>query len=236
MTVNMSCCGKCDVRIPKHRPMLICSICSQFKHYSCNYLSKNEAFKLINDGQMSQWSCFECISSILPINCTAKQPVPRSKSLETSKPNYINSTPCVACNKPVVPNKNSANCHWCEGVCHKSCSKNSLGCIKCCVDIIPGYFYYAHELTGNYHHNNDIFNLYDFNLLINQLQTGQSTSEDDETDEDEITPIITEHLNNCKYTIPSNIQQSKPSELKIMSLNIRSLIKILTIYGKMLTI
>ena len=144
MDKNTTHCKNCDIRIPKHRPFLICSICSQVKHYKCNFLSKNEAFDIIATGNSNYWSCYDCISTILPINCT--------KSMPDKKQTLIT---CTACNKK-LPNQYSVTCEWCDRQCHKACLKNSLGCTNCCKNMIPGYYYYAHELTG-YFHKNDIF-------------------------------------------------------------------------------
>ena len=97
--------------------------------------------------------------------------------------------------------------------------------MDCCKDLIPGYFYHAHELTGNYNNHDHIFNPYDNNLLINQIQTGHSTDDQDILDDGMFTDIITEQLNNCKYVTPERVSSARPNELKIISLNIRSLPK-----------
>ena len=59
-------CDKCDIRIPKYRPLLICSICKEIKHYKCNNMSKNEASTIIANGQMAFWTCQDCITSLFP--------------------------------------------------------------------------------------------------------------------------------------------------------------------------
>ena len=62
-------CNECNVRVPKYRPKLICSICRIPKHYKCQKLSTNEAEAIIqNTEHHNNWSCSHCIISILPIN------------------------------------------------------------------------------------------------------------------------------------------------------------------------
>ena len=220
-------CEKCKIRIPKHRPVLVCSICNSYKHYSCNSLSKNDAVNIINNGHMRHWTCIECITSILPINCTNNNTDSQHKRANTS----ANSTdlnhkpdPCASCNKTISSKIGSkVKCPWCSRMCHRACVHNSLGCTSCCTNIIPGYYYHAHEMSLGCRSNYRIFNPYDTGLLLNQMSTGHCENEDD--DDDPIYDYITQQLNNCTYTEPKNIKMPKIDELKIMSLNIRSLTK-----------
>ena len=62
-------CEKCDIRLPKNRPLLVCSLCSNLKHYKCNMLSKNEALLIIDSGQMNYWTCQDCITTLFPATC-----------------------------------------------------------------------------------------------------------------------------------------------------------------------
>ena len=139
MSSNSLHCSSCKVKVPKHRPILTCSICNQYKHYKCNFLTKSEAQQIIADnGYLRSWTCYECISSILPINCTS------SNLLHVNSICAQQTTYCAACNKLVNINKTIC-CGWCDRLCHRTCIKNSLGCTECCVNLIPGYYYYAHE-------------------------------------------------------------------------------------------
>ena len=63
-------CEKCNVRVPKNRPKLICSECRHFKHYRCQKLTKAEALEIIG-GTGVKWTCYECIVSALPLNACA---------------------------------------------------------------------------------------------------------------------------------------------------------------------
>ena len=132
--------------------------------------------------------------------------------------------PCSVCTKQMTT-KNSEQCSWCNQLSHTKCVKGSLGCIDCCIDIIPGYYYHAHELTGNYYNTGTFFNPYDNDLLINQIQTGHTADDHDELEDDMFTNIISEQLNNCRYITPQNVPPARSDELKILSLNIRSLPK-----------
>lgn len=91
--------------------------------------------------------------------------------------------------------------------------------------MIPGYLYTAHELTGHTRFTDSVFNPYDSDILMNQIHNGHTTDDNDVNDDDLLTDLITEQLNNCKYTMPSKVMQSKPNELKVKSWNIRSIFK-----------
>lgn len=196
-------------------------------NYSCNSLSKNDAINIINNGHMRHWTCIECITSILPINCTNNNTDSQNKRANAS----TNSTdlnhkpdPCASCNKTMSSKIGSkVKCPWCSKMCHGACVHNSLGCTSCCTNLIPGYYYDAHELSLGCRTNHRIFNPYNTGLLLNQMSTGPCGNEDD--DDDPIHEYITQQLNNCIYTEPKNIKMPKNDELKIMSLNIRSLTK-----------
>ena len=217
-TINPRC-DKCDIRIPKYRPLLVCSLCSKLKHYKCHKLTKNDAINIINNDHMSYWTCQDCIKSIFP------GPACIQPSNNVSKKNIINFPQfvmCAACDKPCSQSR-TANCHscdWCDRLCHKKCIKNSLGCIECCKNIIPGYYYKTQEITNSSVNNNIVFNPYDRNSLINQIGDRLDSEE-----EGLIWDEMAEKLKKCKYIESKNVKMSQSNELKIMSLNVRSLIK-----------
>ena len=79
-TVNNYYCNKCSVRIPKHRPRLVCSICKQLKHLRCQYLSRSEATHILNTD--TNWICRDCVAEILPVNaCTYNNKAGKTNSL-----------------------------------------------------------------------------------------------------------------------------------------------------------
>lgn len=216
-------CTNCRIRVPQNRPMLTCSICRDFKHYKCNNLSKNEAFALIANGHMGYWACQDCMVSLFPATID-------DETINTVTSHDYNNTKyttmqCGACNKPCSPlltdNFNNT-CNWCDRPCHKKCLKNSLGCIACCNSIIPGYNYDSYQLTNSLLSNNNriVFAPYDHTSLTNQI--GESI---DAEGEGPVWAEIADQMKKCKYTEAKNIQTAKNNELKIMSLNIRSLSK-----------
>ena len=106
-------CDKCGVRIPKNRPLLKCSICDSIKHFKCNGLSKNEAFEIIQNHP--QWTCQECLSSILPVN------------LVLGTKHKLDN--CDACFKKISSTTAVSACPLCDRRCHKTCLNGNLGCV-----------------------------------------------------------------------------------------------------------
>ena len=218
MNISRHHCNKCDTRIPKHRPLLTCSNCLQFKHYSCNNLSKNEAFGIINSDYSKYWTCQDCMTDIFPNNIPIFDDNVQLNSLP-SKKDKINRS-CVACGK-TVSDKSCSTCDWCLNICHRKCIKGKLGCTNCCTDMIPGYHYNIYELHP--HLLADIpfsYYPYDSGALFNLLGDRFDT-----TEEQAILNDISEQLIKCKYVNPNYIKPSKNNELKVMSLNIRSLFR-----------
>ena len=210
------CCPKCDKRVPKNRPLLICSVCDQLKHYSCNKLSKNEAISILENGFLKYWTCQECITDIFPNSFDCNTDKMSTKTSKTANEPIIS---CTVCNKVCSPHTTSI-CPWCHMPCHAKCSRNTLGCLNCCNNMIPGYNYNVYEITGRAVNNSFVFNPYDSNLLNNQIGTASSADDDSSMFNE-----ISEQLKKCKYSEPKNVKMSQSHELKIMSLNIRSLTK-----------
>ena len=106
---------------------------------------------------------------------------------------------------------------------HKKCYKGYLGCIKCCKNLIPGYDTNFHDLNGNYDSlSNSRFNPYHRTHVINNI----GNTLDQELDlSDDPWVGISDLLNNCKYQEPRNVKTTTDKELKVFSINIRSLIK-----------
>ena len=212
-------CEKCDSRIPKNRPLLFCSICDLVKHYLCNNLSRNEAVSIIENGHMKYWTCQMCISSIFPGTTHEKTCTNTAAKVQ---PKIIC---CTVCDKPCSSNNlnNCTTCNWCEQPCHiKKCRRGSLGCLNCCNELIPGYNCEAYQITNNFSNrsNSVSFEPYNHTTLTNQIG--------DKIDMEGEGPIwddIANKLKACNYHEPKNIKMARPNELKILSLNIRSLNK-----------
>ena len=208
-------CSKCNVKLLKYRPNLFCSICTTVKHYRCQGLSKAEAQYIFNS-TANNWICKECIVEVLPVGACANART--AKRLTT--PSY--KAKCQCCGGMSYNEKNTKSCPWCLEICHIRCVNNSLGCDKCCEQMIPGFRVNSYEITGDYHHKNSaIFNPYSnqhhTNILGDQISREQ--------DNDSLWNEISDSLMNCEYKQPKNIKFPKENELNIFSLNIRSLNK-----------
>ena len=131
---------------------------------------------------------------------------------------------CYSCNGKSANALNFKQCSWCDNTCHIKCIKNQLGCTKCCEQIIPGYYYMAWEITNIMStKNNVIFNPYDPNHIINQI--GKFGKDRENNEEQQIWNKLSDTMTRCKYYEPKQVQNSRNNELKILSLNVRSLNK-----------
>ena len=198
-------CTKCNVRIPKNRPQLKCSICNNIKHFKCVGLTKREAFEIIENQPL--WTCQDCIMSILPLNLVLG-----------IKSKLVN---CNACSKKIGQSTVIAKCSWCNLRCHKDCVNGDLGCIRCCNNIIPGYNYFAHDLYGeSYLKDTPLFNPWDQEHLINQLGLKSHIQAEEITHNE-----ISSQISQCKYTTLKNLPSKCDGNPRILSLNIRCLFK-----------
>ena len=204
----MKHCDQCDKRIPKSQPQLLCSICNKFRHSRCQSLSKKDALHIID--LIIAWTCITCITDILPINAiTLPKRVP---SL-----NMKFKVKCSNCSGWSHSPSTLTNCFWCESSVHVKCRRGELGCINCCANMIPGFYFTVHEITGNYDRfNNNIHNPYDRQCNINLIgDTIDNTQHDNE-----IWNQVSDLLQNCKYKQQIHVQPSKFNELRILSMNI----------------
>ena len=115
-------------------------------------------------------------------------------------------------------------CTWCHRVSHITCTSKTLGCKSCCDNIIPGYRYTNRELIHPDHYysvgNFGFFNPFDHDKITNYLG-----SEQEILDEIQEHSEISNKLMNCKYKQLKNVPRLKNKNLRILSLNIRSLPK-----------
>ena len=117
---------------------------------------------------------------------------------------------------------NVRQCEWCEETVHAKCYRGLLGCVKCCEDKIPAYNTSCAALNDGYElRNNTIFNPYNRANLVNSI--GDQIDEIESSSE--YWSAVSEFLKTCKYKQPSHVKRSKSNELKIFSLNVRSLHK-----------
>ena len=211
MSRPTSKCESCNVRVPKHIPMPVCDICLELKHPRCNGLSKLDA-KYIIESNLG-WSCKDCISSILPVG--AATPPPRNLRAAKFK------IQCKSCSGMSYTPTNVKVCGWCNESVHKKCLIGELGCKVCCEQMIPGFNASYIELYGMSSRTNNVtYNPYDRDYYINQI--GDSIENNEE--HSSLWNDISNFLVNCKYQQLSNVGKSKENEMKILSLNIRSLV------------
>ena len=227
-------CEKCEVRIPKSHPKLTCTLCYTPKHFRCQNLSKTEAKHIIDSPtHRKNWTCQDCLKDILPIGaCSISKNRSRSHQSTPRKQHII----CGSCNKKTYAIDKMLTCPWCSLLCHKKCIKGNLGCNKCCEDIIPGFHVYNYELMGFRagFNTNYIHNPYDREHIMNQI--GGAFADGDGLNEcDDMWSGISDLLKNCKYMEPNQVVCTKQKELKILSLNIRSLAKNVQVIAENIT-
>ena len=214
-TTNRHMCNTCDTRIPKNRPLLVCTLCQLPKHYKCNNLSRKEAENIVaNRTENSSWVCQSCYDDIFP---GLTEP---TVDVNNNNITNITTTLCTVCNKQCSErSRNCTTCSWCELPCHKKCHKASLGCLNCCVTMIPGYYYESHQLNGEIYVNKTrSFDPYSRESLLNQIS--------DDIENEFVNPHLTEVssiLNRCSYKEPKNVANARKDELRVLYLNVRSL-------------
>ena len=206
-------CTTCNKRLQQHRPTLICSICRAYKHYKCSNLTKGEAVEIAGDSQQSNcWVCQDCYTSIFPGN----MPYYNTHNIDHTSQN------CGACDK-ICSTKTSRTsiCKWCDKACHKRCIKGDLGCTACCKSLIPGYSYEPYQLAQSAPSSHSpAFTPYNRDSLVNQIGNVIDTE-----NENAVWTEISDLMDRCKYRDISNISNPRKDELRILSLNIRSLTK-----------
>ena len=206
-------CDKCSTKIPKTHPKLYCTSCNKIKHLACQNLTKADANHIIN--LKLPWTCKDCIFQILPINACS---VPKRD--KATAPNKF-KIQCSACDGFSYSPKNVRKCEYCEQQVHAKCWNQTLGCTKCCEDIIPGFHFYSYELLGDpYLKNNKTYNPY-INAHYTQ-QIGELLENEDECNQ--AFSHASELLINCKYKQPSVVSPPNDFELSTFSLNIRTLV------------
>ena len=210
-------CEKCSVRVPKNRPVPVCYFCNIPKHYRCQNLSRTDAEAIVHNAAY-QWICGACIADILPVNAYVRK-CNRDKNENIAK---RFKEKCMCCGGQSYSPKNIKVCMWCDQPCHIKCLNGDLGCIKCCELMIPGFHAHNYELCGNVSAKNDvIYNPYNQSHIINRIGEQISREEEDNSMWNEISDCLL----NCKYIQPKDVKTSKPDELNVLSLNIRSLSK-----------
>ena len=208
-------CIECKVKVPRHRPILVCDICNNHKHYRCQGLSKSEALHIISASPNGNtWSCPDCIRNAIPVDASNTQS-PRPRNTE---PRF--KVKCSCCNGMSYSKKNVDVCIWCDQICHVKCINKTLGCKKCCEQIFPGFNVHCFELysttpTRNSALFNPYSNFHNSNIVGDMI--------DQEEHNNNLFNDISETLINCRYRQPKHVKFAEKFELNTFSLNIRSL-------------
>ncbi len=215
MTIRRIKCEICTAKIPKYQPRLTCSICNSIKHLQCQGLSKSDVHSMANIG--FEWTCYQCISNILPITACVKASHKTKRNLNT--PRF--KSKCASCNGYSYSPKNVKICGWCNENVHNKCWRDMLGCITCCQSMIPGANVHNYELLGDYNYRNNLT----FNPYHNSHVTMQIGDMIDNEVSSNIWHDISDFLVKCSYKRPSYNKVPKEDELDILSLNIQTLNK-----------
>ena len=212
MTVKRARCEECDQKIPKNQPKLKCSLCSKVKHLKCEKLTKADA-KYLNHLNLD-WSCYECISEILPVNgCSAIK-----RSAKVLGPKF--KVQCSSCTGFSYTPRNVRTCNYCEKQVHVKCWNEDLGCTKCCEDMIPGFHAYTYEILGDpYLKNDKFYNPYSRSHLTQLIGDTFENNENNEGTNSDVAEILV----NCKYKKPALITTPSDGELSILTLNVQTL-------------
>ena len=216
-------CDKCTRSIPTHKPYIQCQLCEQNYHATarCSYLKPSEVKALIDLNLHKTWFCNFCTNSIFPLAlCT--EPVSCMHSIFTQP---MARQKCHCCSKV---GKTLQICDLCENLSHPRCFSGPLGCRTCMQDIIPGFNVNVSEIfCTNSKYTDKIFNPFDRNSDINNI----ANFDNELGDLEQLTwAPCSNLLEYCKYYEFLNITPSRETELKVLSLNIRSIyVKINTI-------
>ena len=213
MTLRRLRCDNCDLKIPKQQPKLKCTICDNYKHLSCQKLTKADA-RLLIDSDIP-WSCRECIENVLPVNACEKSKISTNNTAKKFK------IKCSSCNGFSYSRQNVRTCGYCNNLVHLKCWNNSLGCNSCCENMIPGFHGYSYELLGDpCLKNNKIFNPYsrhhNTQLIGNIIDT--------EEQHNNFFSEVSELLISCKYKQPNIAKMPTNNELSVLSLNVQGLL------------
>ena len=182
-------CEKCEVKIPKTQPKLRCTICNDIKHLRCQNLTKADAEYIVYLG--SAWTCYECISAILPVSACEV-----TKNRQAILSNQKFKIQCSACRGYCYTPRNARNCEFCDKSVHVKCLNENLGCTMCCEEIIPRFHIYSYELFDDpYFKNDKIYNPYCSSHLTQLI--GDAFERENESND--VFNELSEHLINCKY-------------------------------------
>ena len=222
-TVDNNTCGKCNLNLRKTQTKITCAYCAVRYHIKCHNLNNTDYNHLKFLNLDSSWMCNSCTHQIFPL-CAINFPIDSTTNLNTSPitPNKLDY--CSSCDK--LMGKISKKCDFCCKFSHVHCHAQNMGCISCLKNIFPGFMYSVNELFEHQYDNKNRtkFNPYSTNSFINDIGSSELF---DSIEEQIAWQSVSDNLANCKYEKLSDIKTSRDNELKILSLNVRSLKKAL---------
>ena len=210
-------CSACTKKCLARKGILYCSLCSKMYHPKCVNLLPSDVNQLITSNLLVHWTCYTCTHDIFPLlNDSIINDNKGANGVNKQDCNLARET-CKTCNKLGNVQKMLA-CWICDSKNHVGCSAGDMGCKSCLRTIYPGYNVTPKQLHSIHGHNNVKFNPFSGDHESNYI--GDSIDADDDFNPWDHCSNI---LNNCKYYEPSQLKHSKAYELKVYSLNIRSL-------------
>ena len=212
-STSRKACTACSKKVVVHKAAPICSVCSSRYHPKCVDLTPHDIKLLDQLNALSTWICPHCSINIFPFLGTAEH-FQNSEHQKRPNPTRTCTSICKTCQKTGMK---LVKCDLCDEKSHASCSAGELGCKSCLKSIYPGYDVNISTLFNC--KNTNIFNPFSPHSDINFIG-----STDDEPDFEHLAwSKCSDLLDTCNYYELNNIQNSRKYELKVLSLNIRSL-------------
>ena len=214
-------CAACSRKLAKHKIYIKCVNCSHYYHPKCVELTPSDVKHIYAINGHNNWSCIHCNTMIFPFSGSSEFYDDKSaKKLESRNKisQKISQEICKTCHKPGT-NSNMISCELCghKSHSHTRCSAGKLGCKDCLRDIFPGY---VADPSALYNFKNTaVFNPYSCHSDINFIGNAN-----DESDYGHLAwSNFSNLLDTCDYYEFNDIKPSRNYELKVLSLNIRSL-------------
>ena len=212
-------CNACSRRVVKHKLSIQCWLCQSNFHPKCANLTPNDVRNLTSASLHRHWLCTACRCDTFPSVALADNSIVSDQIYQTVSDSSINTvTPCYTCGKIGLATA-MTTCNLCDKLSHNQCSSGTLGCKSCLREIFPGFDCKPEDLLPNAAANNAIFNPYSTTSALSGLGISHDDFGTDDIDWSENSDL----LYNCNYTPLYKTTNSRSSELKVLSLNIRSL-------------
>ena len=214
-------CSHCPRKIQFHKPAIMCTNCSDLFHLKCAGLQPEDLHVLTKSNLLNSWTCSGCMHASFPMFLL------ESCDVELQVAGRACSTPRRVCHTCSKLGNSLDECDMCGNASHPRCFAGLLGCKNCARSIFPGFEVKVQDLFATTGPNNLIFDPFSFENDIHNI--GMADREEGGF-EQQAWSACSSILQQCSYCELSKISSARPYELKILSLNIRS------IYSKISTI